>query len=92
MVLLHGVLSEELNAAMIRGSTVNSTTVAQIQHKNVSGKRKHTEVNETEYRDTKDVGEMPIKAKGMQTLFALPSFFGYLKNFCLTDKLSFNKV
>lgn len=47
MVLLHGVLSEALNAAMIRGSTLNSTTVAQIQHNNVSGKKKHTEVNET---------------------------------------------
>lgn len=47
MVLLHGVLSEALNAAMISGSTVNSTTVAQAQHKNVSGKKKHTEVNET---------------------------------------------
>lgn len=57
MVLLQGVLSEELDATMIRGSTVNSTTVAQIRHKNVSGKRKHTEVNETEYRDTEDVGK-----------------------------------
>lgn len=47
MVLLHGVLSEALNAAMISGSTVNSTTVAQAQHKNVSGKKKHTEENET---------------------------------------------
>lgn len=35
MVLLQGVLSEELNAAMIRGSAMISTTVAQIQHKNV---------------------------------------------------------
>lgn len=57
MVLLQGVLSEELDATVIGGSTVNSTTVAQIQHKNVSGMRKHTVVNETEYRDTEDVGK-----------------------------------
>lgn len=47
MVLRHGVLSEALDAAVISGPTGNSTTVAQAQHKNVSGKKKHTEENET---------------------------------------------